>query len=109
MEADMSQFEPGKVGTTVPFKKRYENFIGGCWTPPLAGAYFDNVSPVTGKAFCEVPRSGKDDIEAALDAAHAARDGWGRTSTAERANILNSIADRMEAKARKNKSLKSSP
>lgn len=94
----MSNFEPGKVGTEVPFKKRYANFIGGQWTPPVSGNYFENITPVTGKAFCEVPRSDKDDIEAALDAAHKAKSAWGRTSVAERANILNKIADRMEEK-----------
>lgn len=93
----MSSFEPGTVGTQVPFKKRYGNFIGGRWLPPVAGRYFDNVTPVTGKAFCEIPRSDKDDIEAALDAAHAARVGWAATPVAQRANVLNRIADRMEA------------
>jgi len=80
-----------------PFAERYENFIGGQWVAPKAGKYFDNVSPVTGKAVCKIARSDAADIEAALDAAHAARDGWGRTSVAERAAILNRIADRMEA------------
>ena len=78
------------------FKKRYSNFIGGQWVAPKGGEYFDNITPVTGKVFTQVARSGKDDIEAALDAAHAAREAWGRTSTTERANILNRIADRME-------------
>ncbi len=80
-----------------PFKARYENFIGGKWTPPKAGKYFDNITPMTGKKICEVPRSDASDIELALDAAHAAKDAWGKTSVAERANILNKIADRLEA------------
>lgn len=80
-----------------PFKARYENFIGGKWTPPKAGKYFDNITPMTGKKICEVPRSDASDIELALDAAHAAKDAWGKTSIAERANILNKIADRLEA------------
>ncbi|MDE2404055.1 MAG: aldehyde dehydrogenase family protein [Sphingomonadales bacterium] len=80
-----------------PFNARYDNFIGGRWTAPLAGRYFDNVSPITGKPVCEVARSDAADIELALDAAHAARESWGRTSPAERAVILNRIADRMEA------------
>ncbi|MEZ5840921.1 MAG: aldehyde dehydrogenase [Hyphomicrobiales bacterium] len=79
-----------------PFKARYGNFINGQWVEPKAGRYFDNISPVTGQKICEVARSDKDDIEAALDAAHAAKDAWGRTSPAERANILNAIAQRME-------------
>ncbi len=79
-----------------PYKARYENFIGGKWVAPVNGRYFENVSPVTGKPMCEIPRSDKDDIELALDAAHAAKAAWGRTSTTERAIILNKIAQRME-------------
>jgi aldehyde dehydrogenase len=75
---------------------RYQNFIGGEWTEPRSGNYFENPSPVNGQTFCEVPRSGADDIELALDAAHKAAPAWGRAPAAERANILNKIADRME-------------
>ena len=75
---------------------RYQNFIGGDWTEPRSGNYFENPSPVNGQTFCEVPRSGADDIELALDAAHKAAPAWGRTAPAERANILNKIADRIE-------------
>ncbi|KPV58383.1 aldehyde dehydrogenase [Paenibacillus sp. A3] len=89
--------QPGQTGAKVTFKKRYENFIGGQWVAPVKGQYFDNITPVTGQAFCEVPRSTAEDIELALDAAHAAKDAWGRTSVAARAQILNKIADRMEA------------
>ncbi len=78
------------------FKPRYGNYIGGQWQAPRTGQYFDNVTPVTGKVFTQIPRSGKDDIEAALDAAHAARAAWGASSVTERANILNRIADRIE-------------
>ncbi|KYD31073.1 MULTISPECIES: aldehyde dehydrogenase [Anoxybacillaceae] len=88
--------QPGQPGSLITFKKRYENFIGGKWVPPVDGEYFENISPVTGQAYCEVPRSRAADIELALDAAHAAKDAWGRTSPAERARILNKIADRME-------------
>ncbi len=80
-----------------PFKLRYGNFIGGEWRDPVNGRYFDNITPVTGGKLCEVARSDEHDINLALDAAHAAKDKWGRTSTTERANILNKIADRMEA------------
>lgn len=81
----------------APFKDRYGNYIGGQWVEPVAGKYFENTSPVTGKVICEVARSDKDDIERALDAAHAAKDAWSKTAPAERARILNAIADRMEA------------
>ena len=80
-----------------PFAARYDNYINGRWQPPASGRYFDNISPVTGKVVCQIARSDAADIEAALDAAHAAKDTWGRTSVAERARILNRIADRMEA------------
>jgi aldehyde dehydrogenase len=80
----------------VPFAARYGNFIGGKWTDPVSGKYFRNLSPVNGQPLCEVARSDAEDVEAALDAAHAAREKWGRTSPAERAIILNKIADRME-------------
>src|SRR5262245_13681669 len=80
----------------VPFAKRYGNFIGGEWAEPISGKYFENRSPVNGQLLCEVARSGAQDVEAALNAAHAAKDAWGRTSVAERALILNRIADRME-------------
>ena len=80
----------------APFAKRYGNFIGGKWVEPRSGSYFDNISPVTGQPLCEIARSDATDVEAALDAAHAAKDAWGRTSVAERALILNRIADRME-------------
>ncbi len=93
----MTKLEQHHLPVQVPFKKRYENYIGGKWVAPAAGAYFENITPITGKPFCEIARSDKDDIEAALDAAHAAREAWGKTSVAERANILNKIADRMEA------------
>ena len=85
----------------APFAERYDNFIGGKWTAPKAGRYFDNISPITGKPVGKIARSDADDIEAALDAAHAARQGWGRSSPAERALILNRIADRMEANLEK--------
>ena len=79
-----------------PFKARYGNFIGGAWVEPLAGRYFENPSPVNGAVLCEVARSDAADVERALDAAHAASDAWGRTSPAERAVMLNRIAQVME-------------
>ena len=82
----------------VQLKKQYGNYIGGKWVPPVRGEYFANLTPVTGAALCEIPRSTAEDIELALDAAHAAKAAWGRTSSAERAVILNGIADRMQEK-----------
>ncbi len=87
---------PGQPGSPTTFASRYDHWIGGRRVAPVKGQYFENPSPVTGKTFCEVARGTAEDIEAALDAAHAAAPAWGRTSPAERANILNKIADRME-------------
>jgi len=84
------------AGLRAPFKPRYGNFINGDWREPQAGRYFENISPVTGRPVCEVARSDASDIEAALDAAHAAKDAWGRAAVAERGLILHRIADRME-------------
>lgn len=92
----MDMLEPGRFGFAVPFKKRYGNYINGQWVAPAGGAYFDNITPVTGRPFCEVPRSTAEDVDRALDAAHAAKAAWGRTSTTERAQVLHRIADRME-------------
>lgn len=88
---------PGQVGSLVSLKPRYENFIGGKWVPPVKGEYMSDVSPVNGEAFCEVARSTKEDVELALDAAHLARVAWGETSLADRAKVLNKIADVLEA------------
>jgi len=79
-----------------PYKAKYGNFIGGEWREPVSGRYFDNITPITGGKLCEIARSDAADIELALDAAHAAKDRWGRTSTTERSNILMKIAQRME-------------
>ncbi|EGA88835.1 aldehyde dehydrogenase [Planococcus donghaensis MPA1U2] len=87
---------PNTEGSKVNFKDKYENFINGEWKAPVKGQYFDNVSPVTGKKFTEIARSTAEDVELALDAAHAAKDAWGKTSVTERANALLKIADRME-------------
>jgi len=93
----MTFANPNTPESPVQFKARYENFIGGAWKAPNGGQYFENVTPVTGKAFCEVARSDASDINDALDAAHGAREAWGKTSTTERSNILLKIADRLEA------------
>ena len=81
----------------APFRGRYDNWIGGQWVAPKSGRYMENISPVTGAVICEVARSDAADVEAALDAAHAARRRWAATSITERSNILLKIADRIEA------------
>lgn len=87
---------PNTAGSIVQFKPQYENFIGGEWVAPVKGVYFDNSTPITGKVFTKAPKSSAEDIELALDAAHKAKDAWGKTSAADRAKVLNAIADRIE-------------
>jgi aldehyde dehydrogenase len=87
---------PGHIGSPVEVRARYENFIGGHWVAPVQGQYMKDLSPANARQFTEVPRSTKEDIELALDAAHAAREAWGETSLTERARILNRIADVIE-------------
>lgn len=85
------------LGVKHPYKAKYDNYINGKWVAPAEGQYFDNVSPVTGKTFCQIARSSEKDVNLALDAAHAAKDAWGKSSYTTRAIILNKIADVMEA------------
>ena len=85
-----------KLQGRLAIKSRYDNFIDGKWVAPVRGQYFDNISPVTGKAICQIARGTAEDIDLALDAAHRAKDAWGRVSSAERAKLLNKIADVIE-------------
>jgi aldehyde dehydrogenase len=87
---------PGEIDSPVELKSRYENFIGGDWLAPVEGRYSANVTPATGEPFTEVPRSAPEDVELALDAAHAAKDAWGEASTTERSRVLNKVADVIE-------------
>ena len=87
---------PGEVESPVELKSRYDNFIGGKWVEPVKGGYAPNRTPATGEVFTEVPRSTPEDIELALDAAHAAKDAWGEASTTERSKVLYRVADTIE-------------
>jgi aldehyde dehydrogenase len=87
---------PGEADSPVTLKARYENFIGGRWVAPTTGEYSENRTPATGEPFTEVPRSAPADVELALDAAHAAKTGWGEASTTERSKVLNKVADAIE-------------
>jgi len=95
----MKYVPPGQPGSIVSVQPRYENFIGGKWLPPAAGKYRVNLSPATAKPICEVADSTPEDVETALDAAHAAKDAWGETSAAGRAKVLNAVADAIEQHA----------
>ena len=85
-----------ELSSQIALRSHYDNWIGGKWVAPVRGQTFDNPSPVTGKTISTHARSTAEDIELALDAAHAAREAWGRTSAAERALMLNRIADKIE-------------
>jgi aldehyde dehydrogenase len=87
---------PGSKDSLLTFKTRYENFIGGQWVAPVKGVYFDNTTPITGEIICQIPRSSAEDIELALDAAHVAKEAWGKSSIQDRSNILLKIADRID-------------
>ena len=87
---------PGVAGAPVAYLTRYDNFIGGKFVAPLGGEYFDVITPISGKVYTQAARSTEADINLALDAAHAAKDAWGATAPADRANILLKIADRLE-------------
>jgi aldehyde dehydrogenase len=95
-ESSTTYEAPGRPGSPVPLRDRYDNFIGGEWIAPTTGDYRENVTPSTGAPFCEIANSGAQDIEFALDAAHAAKDGWGGRSPADRAAVLNAVADAIE-------------
>lgn len=87
---------PGTADAKIQYKDRYDNFIGGKWVPPVKGEYFGVITPISGQVYTKTARSRAEDIELALDAAHAAADAWGKTYPTERANILLKIADRLE-------------
>ncbi|RKR06937.1 aldehyde dehydrogenase [Kushneria sinocarnis] len=93
----MQYASPGQADALVTFSKRYENFIGGEWVAPEGGEYLDNLTPITGEVFCQVPRSRAADIDRAVQAATRAAPGWAATSPSERAGVLLQIADRIEA------------
>jgi aldehyde dehydrogenase len=88
---------PGTAGAKIAYKARYDNFIGGKWVAPVKGQYFDVINPANGKPYTKAARSSAEDVELALDAAHAAADKWGKTSPTDRSNVLLRIADRIEA------------
>ena len=93
---DMFELKRFNLEAAYPYKQQYDNYIGGQWVPPSAGRYFENVSPITGKPFTKGAQSDAEDVNRALDAAHAAQAAWAKTSVTERSNILLKIADRME-------------
>jgi aldehyde dehydrogenase len=97
VDREFTYASPGLAGSTIPVKERYDNFIGGRWVAPKKGRYMVDLTPATGRPITEVPRSTGEDVELALDAAHAAKAGWAETSATERSRVLNAIADVIDA------------
>jgi aldehyde dehydrogenase len=97
LDKEFTYAPPGFAGSPVPLKERYDNFIGGHWVAPAKGQYMVDLTPATGRAITEVPRSTGEDVELALDAAHAAKTEWAETSATERSRVLNAIADVIDA------------
>src|SRR6476659_9309318 len=97
-DAKMVEKTLAEVEKKIAVRRHYDNFIGGKWVPPVNGQKFENITPIDGSVVCTIARSTAEDVEGALDAAHAAKDGWGNTSPADRARVLNKIADRLEEK-----------
>lgn len=93
--------QPHESNALVQYQKQYDNFINGKWQAPVKGEYFDVITPITGAVYTKAARSTAEDIELALDAAHAAKEAWGSTPAATRSNILLKIADRLEANLEK--------
>ena len=91
-----SVLDTSHLKVKFPFKSKYGNFINGKFVEPKSGKYFDNVSPISNEKICSVARSNEKDVDAALDAAHAAFPEWGKTDITTRSNILNNIADVIE-------------
>ena len=91
-----SALDTSHLKVKFPFKAKYGNYINGKFVEPKSGKYFDNVSPINNEKICSVARSNEKDVDAALDAAHAAFSEWGKTDITTRSNILNKIADVIE-------------
>ena len=93
----MRYVAPGHPDSIVEVAPRYDNFIGGKWVAPVKGEYRVDLTPATARPITEVAHSTAEDIELALDAAHAAKAAWGEASATERAAVLNKVADAIEA------------
>ncbi|MDE1464383.1 aldehyde dehydrogenase family protein [Spartinivicinus poritis] len=93
--------KPGSENALINVKARYTNYINGDWKAPVKEQYLQNISPVTGEVYCEIPRSTAEDIDLALNAAHQAKLAWRNTAVTERANLLLKAADRIEQHTKK--------
>ena len=90
--------ESDKIITIAP---RHQLYIGGKWTPPAAGRYFETLNPATNKPLSEVAEADASDVDAAVRAAKRAYDRtWSKLSGRERGRYLFRIARLIQERAR---------
>ncbi len=80
-------------------QESYQLFIGGKWVDASDGATLDVVCPANGQKISVIADATEADVDAAADAALAAFETWGKTTKAERAAVLNKVADVIEENA----------
>lgn len=96
MDTTLEQKQSATTIQWPEFKAKYPNYIGGKFTEPANGLYFDVVSPINGKVFSQAAHSCKQDVELAVETAAKAFETWKDSSPTERSIMLNKIADRLE-------------
>jgi acyl-CoA reductase-like NAD-dependent aldehyde dehydrogenase len=81
--------------------KKYRQLIGGQWTEPASGVWFESMNPFTGAPWALVPRGGKDDVDRAVAAAQAAfYDGdWRKLTATARGAMLSRLGALISAEA----------
>jgi succinate-semialdehyde dehydrogenase/glutarate-semialdehyde dehydrogenase len=79
-----------------PFQKE-QCFIDGVWRGADSGATVEVNNPATGEIIGTVPRCGRAETAAAIAAAHAALPAWRDTPAADRAKVMNALADQIDA------------
>ena len=77
---------------TLRLPEHRDAFYGGEWHKPKSGKYVDSINPGTGESLGPFADCGADDIDAAVQAAKKAFDGWRNTPPLERARVLKRIA-----------------
>jgi acyl-CoA reductase-like NAD-dependent aldehyde dehydrogenase len=73
-------------------------YVGGEWRASLSGETFESTSPATGELIGTVPQGDRRDAQAAIGAARAAADGWGRLTAFERAAKMHAVGDIIESR-----------
>lgn len=84
-----------------PAQESYKLYIGGEWVDASDGATLDSYCPATGEKLSTIADATREDVDRAVDAAWKAFETWGKTDKAQRAIILNKVADIIEENAEK--------